>query len=194
MIGLVRETLNPYDSNAIKVLNMRSAQVGYVERDCAAVFAPLMDAGLITTLKEKKKAKDFKSIDDIFTLVSANEDKEEEGVRTKGTLVVCPPSVMSTWITQLTEHTRRGSFKLYLYYGGERTQIVRELQKMRGRYKVKLLLVSKLREEGLYDMGLEIGGVVGLMIKGGVVKLVAVDLFVGDIGFMERFVGDGEID
>ncbi|KAF9592159.1 hypothetical protein IFM89_012588, partial [Coptis chinensis] len=341
MIGLVREPLNPYDSNAIKVLNMRSAQVGYVERDCAAVFAPLMDAGLITlegivpstpgvkqryrlpcqvhifsridafsivenaieggglllippeepmfqlsvsaVAEEKKKAKDFKSIDDIFMLVSANEDKkegmkameppsdvikpnlflhqkeglgwlvhresceelppfweekdggymnvltnfhtdkrpvplrggifaddmglgktltllsliatnraeddvtlgdnggeereevemgkkgkgkrgkkvavnsrkkrkmsdphiedkEEEGVRTKGTLVVCPPSVMSTWITQLTEHTRRGSFKVYLYYGGERTQIVRELQK----YDLVLTTYSTLAAE-----------------------------------------------
>ncbi|KAF9619451.1 hypothetical protein IFM89_007026 [Coptis chinensis] len=201
MIGLVREPLNLYNSNAIKVLNMRSAQVGYVERDCATVFAPLMDAGLITlegivpstlgvkqryrlpcqvhifsridafsiventieggglllippeepmfqlfvsaVAEEKKKAKDFKSIDDIFMLVSANEDKEEEGVRMKGTLVVCPPSVMSTWITQLIEHTRHGSFKVYLYYGGEQTQIVRELQK----YDLALTTYSTLAVE-----------------------------------------------
>ncbi|GAB2221670.1 hypothetical protein Droror1_Dr00012855 [Drosera rotundifolia] len=46
----------------------------------------------------------------------------------KTTLVVCPPSVFSTWVTQLTEHTRRGSLKVYMYYG-ERTQDPEELKK-----------------------------------------------------------------
>ncbi|KMZ72960.1 putative DNA repair helicase rad5,16 [Zostera marina] len=44
------------------------------------------------------------------------------------TLVVCPPSVFSTWITQLEQHTVPGSLKLYLYHG-ERTQKVSELLK-----------------------------------------------------------------
>ncbi|XP_030463667.2 putative SWI/SNF-related matrix-associated actin-dependent regulator of chromatin subfamily A member 3-like 1 [Syzygium oleosum] len=48
MVGLVREPLNPYDENAIKVLNTRTVQVGHVERDVAAVLAPLIDSRLIS--------------------------------------------------------------------------------------------------------------------------------------------------
>ncbi|CAM0907009.1 unnamed protein product [Alopecurus aequalis] len=45
-------------------------------------------------------------------------DDAEEGSRT--TLVVCPPSVFSSWVTQLEEHTKAGSLKVYMYHG-ERT-------------------------------------------------------------------------
>ncbi|KAI4300913.1 hypothetical protein L6164_034239 [Bauhinia variegata] len=48
MVGLVREPLNPYDENAIKVLNTRSDQVGHIERSVAAVLSPLIDINLIT--------------------------------------------------------------------------------------------------------------------------------------------------
>ncbi|KAM1181591.1 hypothetical protein EV1_000163 [Malus domestica] len=48
MVGLVREPLNPYDSNAIKVLNTRTLQVGHIERSVAAVLAPLIDSNLIS--------------------------------------------------------------------------------------------------------------------------------------------------
>ncbi|KAM3690781.1 hypothetical protein ACB098_09G149800 [Castanea mollissima] len=44
MVGLVREPLNPYDSNAIKVLNTRTVQVGHIERNVASVLAPLIDS------------------------------------------------------------------------------------------------------------------------------------------------------
>ncbi|CAK9143667.1 unnamed protein product [Ilex paraguariensis] len=47
MVGLVREPLNPYDPNAIKVLNTRSDQVGHIERTAAKVLAPLIDQHLI---------------------------------------------------------------------------------------------------------------------------------------------------
>ncbi|XP_048555056.1 putative SWI/SNF-related matrix-associated actin-dependent regulator of chromatin subfamily A member 3-like 1 [Triticum urartu] len=42
-------------------------------------------------------------------------DDAEEGSRT--TLVVCPPSVFSSWVTQLEEHTNAGSLKVYMYHG-----------------------------------------------------------------------------
>lgn len=48
IVGLVRDELNPHDENAIKVLNMLSVQVGYIERAAAAVLAPLIDGRLIT--------------------------------------------------------------------------------------------------------------------------------------------------
>ncbi|CAN6681548.1 unnamed protein product [Malus baccata var. baccata] len=48
MVGLVREPLNPYDSNAIKVLNTETRQVGHIERSVAAVLAPLIDSNLIS--------------------------------------------------------------------------------------------------------------------------------------------------
>nr|GMC90276.1 putative SWI/SNF-related matrix-associated actin-dependent regulator of chromatin subfamily A member 3-like 1 [Ipomoea batatas] len=48
LVSLVRDPLNTHDPNAIKVLNTRSAQVGYIERPAAQVFAPLIDSSLIT--------------------------------------------------------------------------------------------------------------------------------------------------
>ncbi|KAK5770023.1 putative SWI/SNF-related matrix-associated actin-dependent regulator of chromatin subfamily A member 3-like 1 [Gossypium arboreum] len=47
MVGLVREPLNPYDGNALKVLNTRTLQVGHIERSVAAVLSPLIDSHLI---------------------------------------------------------------------------------------------------------------------------------------------------
>lgn len=47
-VGLVREPLNPYDRNAIKVLNTTTIQVGHIDRSAAAVLAPLMDANFVT--------------------------------------------------------------------------------------------------------------------------------------------------
>ncbi|XP_020592871.1 putative SWI/SNF-related matrix-associated actin-dependent regulator of chromatin subfamily A member 3-like 1 [Phalaenopsis equestris] len=51
LVGLVREPLNPYDSNAIKVLNTRTVQVGHIERTVAAVLAPLLDAHIISAVE-----------------------------------------------------------------------------------------------------------------------------------------------
>ncbi|XP_042457247.1 putative SWI/SNF-related matrix-associated actin-dependent regulator of chromatin subfamily A member 3-like 1 [Zingiber officinale] len=48
MVGLVREPLNPYDPNAIKVLNTRTVQVGHIQRGSAAALAPLIDSHLVT--------------------------------------------------------------------------------------------------------------------------------------------------
>lgn len=53
-------------------------------------------------------------------------DKSSLGGKT--TLIVCPPAVFSSWVTQLEEHTQRGSFKVYMYYG-ERTKEAEELKK-----------------------------------------------------------------
>ncbi|CAL9137005.1 unnamed protein product [Musa textilis] len=47
-VGLVREPLNPYDPNAIKVLDTRTVQVGHVERAAAAALAPLLDSCLVS--------------------------------------------------------------------------------------------------------------------------------------------------
>lgn len=47
IVGLVRDELNPHDENAIKVLNMLSVQVGYIERAAASVLSPLIDSRLI---------------------------------------------------------------------------------------------------------------------------------------------------
>ncbi|KAK9091059.1 hypothetical protein Sjap_024236 [Stephania japonica] len=340
MVGLVREPLNPYDPNAIKVQNTQALQVGHIERASAAVLAPLIDARLVTVeaivpnlprikhryklpcqvhifarpesfsrvraavsrsplslisdgdasfglseaaaVKEKRNAKGARSVDEVFKLVGAEEDRkggrrkktamepprafvktellahqkeglgwlvarerteelppfweqvqgggvyvnvltnyqtnarpeplrggifaddmglgktltllsliavntpgygdnvgEEEveevtyksGKRAKGkrvasqgkkrrgndnvslsvgneelgvktTLIVCPLTVFTTWITQLDDHTRSGSFKVYMYYG-ERTRDVRELQS----YDIVLTTYSTLATE-----------------------------------------------
>lgn len=57
---------------------------------------------------------------------SSSSSVDPSGLKT--TLVVCPPSVFATWITQLGEHTRPGRLRVYLYYA-ERTKDATELQK-----------------------------------------------------------------
>ncbi|KAF3561810.1 hypothetical protein DY000_02019743, partial [Brassica cretica] len=61
----------------------------------------------------------------------------------KTTLIVCPPSVFSAWITQLEEHTVAGSLKVFMYHGGERTDDVNELMK----YDIVLTTYSTLALE-----------------------------------------------
>ena len=50
------------------------------------------------------------------------------GVETNATLVVCPPSVISTWISQLEEHTVHGSLRTCMYYGDKRIRNAEELK------------------------------------------------------------------
>uniref|UniRef100_A0A804QEN6 SWI/SNF-related matrix-associated actin-dependent regulator of chromatin subfamily A member 3-like 1 n=1 Tax=Zea mays TaxID=4577 RepID=A0A804QEN6_MAIZE len=53
---------------------------------------------------------------------------EDGGEGSRTTLVVCPPSVFSSWVTQLEEHLKAGSLKVYMYHG-ERTRDKKELLK-----------------------------------------------------------------
>ncbi|KAL0736557.1 hypothetical protein Bca4012_012767 [Brassica carinata] len=69
--------------------------------------------------------------------------KSDEVVSQKTTLIVCPPSVFSAWVTQLEEHTVPGSLKVYMYHGGERTDDVNELMK----YDIVLTTYSTLAVE-----------------------------------------------
>ncbi|THU47484.1 hypothetical protein C4D60_Mb09t16010 [Musa balbisiana] len=245
MVGLVREPLNPYDPNAIKVLNTRTVQVGHIERAAAAALAPLLDSclvsveaigdeGKIAPLKPPKEVivselfehqkeglgwlvgrenscdlppfwemrdgsyvnvltnhqtserpellkggifADDMGLGKTLTLLSliatnkpggfpssstsnlqgederinsssgrksrsgktviksckrrkldGGEVQKNEALGLKTTLVVCPLSVLTSWITQLEEHTRPRSMKVYLYHG-ERTREPEELLK-----------------------------------------------------------------
>jgi hypothetical protein len=49
-VHLVRNPENPYDPNAIVVLNSRGSQIGHLPRDIAAALAGLMDANQIVLL------------------------------------------------------------------------------------------------------------------------------------------------
>lgn len=64
----------------------------------------------------------------------------------KTTLIVCPPSVFSSWILQLEEHTVKSTFKVYIYYG-ERTKDAKELQK----HDIVLTTYSTLASEESWD-------------------------------------------
>ncbi|KAG6421617.1 hypothetical protein SASPL_118174 [Salvia splendens] len=64
----------------------------------------------------------------------------------KSTLIVCPPSVFSSWMTQLEDHTIKGTFKVYMYYG-ERTKDAKELKK----YDIVLTTYSTLASEESQD-------------------------------------------
>ncbi|XP_057742952.1 putative SWI/SNF-related matrix-associated actin-dependent regulator of chromatin subfamily A member 3-like 1 isoform X3 [Arachis stenosperma] len=48
MVAFLREPLHPHSPNAIKVLNTRSVQVGYIEWTVADALSPLIDSELIT--------------------------------------------------------------------------------------------------------------------------------------------------
>lgn len=69
-------------------------------------------------------------------------DRCSHAFGSKTTLIVCPPSVFSSWITQLGEHTRPGRLKVYMYYG-ERTQDVAELKN----YDIVMTTYSTLATE-----------------------------------------------
>lgn len=47
-VTLQRDPRNPYDKNAIKVVNIGGMQVGHIPRDVAAQAAPLLDKGLVS--------------------------------------------------------------------------------------------------------------------------------------------------
>ncbi|KAK4481770.1 hypothetical protein RD792_012681 [Penstemon davidsonii] len=81
------------------------------------------------TSKKKQKTEDFNN-------------KPSGSMESRTTLIVCPPSVFSAWITQLEEHTKVGCFKVYIYYG-ERTNDPEELQK----YDIVLTTYSTLAIE-----------------------------------------------
>ncbi|KAJ9185076.1 hypothetical protein P3X46_004748 [Hevea brasiliensis] len=73
-------------------------------------------------------------------------DKSFSILGAKTTLIVCPPAVFSSWVTQLEEHTQRGSFKVYMYYG-ERTREAEELKKQ----DIVLTTYSTLASEGSWE-------------------------------------------
>lgn len=73
-------------------------------------------------------------------------DKFSSSETNTTTLIVCPPSVFSSWMTQLEEHTVKGTFKVYMYYG-ERTKDAKELQK----YDIVLTTYSTLASEESQD-------------------------------------------
>lgn len=50
-------------------------------------------------------------------------DSKDEVLGPKTTLVVCPSSVLTTWIAQLEKHTRPGSLQVYLYHGERRKEV-----------------------------------------------------------------------
>ncbi|KAI3993959.1 hypothetical protein MKX01_002972 [Papaver californicum] len=80
---------------------------------------------------KSKKRKQILKIVDSNKKCRTNSDLEDGNCGVLGprtTLVVCPPSVFSTWVTQLDEHTRPGHLKVYMYYG-TRTNDSEELQK-----------------------------------------------------------------
>ncbi|KAL6184135.1 hypothetical protein ACLB2K_045539 [Fragaria x ananassa] len=82
-----------------------------------------------TTARKRRKTED-------------GNDKSTAGFSSKSTIIVCPPSVFSTWVTQLGEHTRPGRLKVYMYYG-DRTRNAEELKK----YDIVLTTYSILATE-----------------------------------------------
>lgn len=54
-------------------------------------------------------------------------DPEEDLVRVKSTLLVCPLSTISNWEDQIKSHIKSGSITYYIYHGGNRVKDVQKL-------------------------------------------------------------------
>ncbi|KAJ1292131.1 hypothetical protein BS78_02G369000 [Paspalum vaginatum] len=72
---------------------------------------------------------------------------EDAGEGSRTTLVVCPPSVFSSWVTQLEEHIKAGSLKVYMYHG-ERTRDKEELLKYDVILTTYSILGTEFEQEG----------------------------------------------
>ncbi|KAL5060896.1 hypothetical protein RYX36_032500 [Vicia faba] len=71
----------------------------------------------------------------LLSLISYDKMKMKGGkkigrsvIETNATLIICPPSVISTLITQLEGHMNCGALKVYIYYGDRRTQDADEMR------------------------------------------------------------------
>ncbi|KAI6673682.1 hypothetical protein NL676_001588 [Syzygium grande] len=82
----------------------------------------------VSQSQKKRKTRNTGSTSNWKATSSSLDDNTPDVLSTKSTLVVCPPSVFSTWITQLSEHTVPGKMKVYMYYG-DRTRDAEELRK-----------------------------------------------------------------
>lgn len=82
--------------------------------------------------KKRRKSEATSSrglVDESENYVAVDDTPSSTGMDIKKTtLVVCPASVISTWITQLEEHTKPGALKTYMYYGDRRTEDAEELK------------------------------------------------------------------
>jgi SWI/SNF-related matrix-associated actin-dependent regulator of chromatin subfamily A3 len=87
------------------------------------IFADDMGLGKTLTLLSLIARSKARNVVGVKKTKGAKRRKIDEGAEegsSRTTLVVCPPSVFSSWVTQLEEHTRAGSLKVYMYHG-ERT-------------------------------------------------------------------------
>ncbi|XXG52908.1 hypothetical protein AAC387_Pa03g1106 [Persea americana] len=75
----------------------------------------------ITTRDRKKSRTSCKRGAGSPEIRKTNEDSGDSGPKT--TLIVCPNTVLSTWVSQIKEHTRPGFLKVYKYYGARTTDV-----------------------------------------------------------------------
>jgi len=54
-LQLLREPLNPYDGNAVMVVDTWMRQLGYLKREVASWFGPMMDRGYAFTCQAFRK-------------------------------------------------------------------------------------------------------------------------------------------
>ncbi|PIN25024.1 hypothetical protein CDL12_02245 [Handroanthus impetiginosus] len=97
--------------------------------------------GSAWALNKKQKAEDL-TVNEMGPLFAF--DKPCDSLEPRTTLIVLSPSVFSSWVTQLEEHIRPGSLKVYIYYGA-RTKVAEELQK----YDIVLTTYNTLAWESI---------------------------------------------
>uniref|UniRef100_A0A671UHF7 Transcription termination factor 2 n=1 Tax=Sparus aurata TaxID=8175 RepID=A0A671UHF7_SPAAU len=112
----IKVTLLPHQRRALAWLLWREAQ-----NPCGGILADDMGLGKTLTmialiLAKKKKAKE------------EDEKKEEKNlVVSKGTLIICPASLIHHWKREIDRHVKTGKLTVYLYHGPNREKSARVL-------------------------------------------------------------------
>lgn len=93
-------------------------------------------------LERPKKKRKITSSDEASA--EGGEDYPPQINGPKSTLIICPLSVLSNWVTQLEEHTEPGSLGVYLYHGADR---IRD-PKLLSEFDIVLTTYNILANEG----------------------------------------------
>ncbi|KAG0623190.1 hypothetical protein M758_3G155200 [Ceratodon purpureus] len=109
-----------------------------------ATLSPIVKVNpTVADVLERPKKKRRVTSSDVAS-VDGGEDHPPRINGPRTTLIVCPLSVLSNWVTQLEEHTEPGSLSVYLYHGPDR---IRD-PKLLAQFDIVLTTYNILASEG----------------------------------------------
>uniref|UniRef100_A0A146V5V2 Transcription termination factor 2 n=1 Tax=Fundulus heteroclitus TaxID=8078 RepID=A0A146V5V2_FUNHE len=125
--GGIKVSLLPHQRRALAWLLWRETQ-----NPCGGILADDMGLGktltmialMLTKKTEAEKEGEKKKEKKLDSWVSKSDPST---VDSKGTLVVCPASLIHHWKKEIERHVRRGKMSVYLYHGANREKSARAL-------------------------------------------------------------------